>query len=362
LKKIKVLFTIPNFDTAGSGKALLNIALGLDKNEFEAEILCKHDKGEFFKVVENSGLKIHIFEYESQMRPILKGIYSCWKVSRKLKQIKPDVIHSFHYSSDYSEALAAKFAGIKWIFTKKNMNWGGNSKNSWRLRTFLAKHIIAQNTDMMKEFFPSRKNVTLIPRGVNTEYFVPQEYDLRENIIVCTANLVPLKGIEILIESFLNVHKIHSDWKLKIIGSTSSEYGQNLLKKYQNWIEMGLILFTGKLVDIRPELRTGKIFVLPTKTIGEGSPVSLLEAMSCGLIPLGSNVAGIKDVLKDFPELLFDVTNDSKAIVNKLIYILSSYIHSDIFSLEFTKYIRIQYDIKIEIEKHSLLYKINCDQ
>ena len=33
--KIKILFTIPNFDTAGSGKALLNIALRLDREKFE---------------------------------------------------------------------------------------------------------------------------------------------------------------------------------------------------------------------------------------------------------------------------------------------------------------------------------------
>ena len=31
-KKWKILFTIPNFDTAGSGKALLNLCSRLDKN------------------------------------------------------------------------------------------------------------------------------------------------------------------------------------------------------------------------------------------------------------------------------------------------------------------------------------------
>lgn len=60
MKKIRVLLTIPNFDTAGSGKALLNIALALDKDRFEPHILCRHDRGEFFEVVKESGIPVHV--------------------------------------------------------------------------------------------------------------------------------------------------------------------------------------------------------------------------------------------------------------------------------------------------------------
>ena len=57
------------------------------------------------------------------MIPRLKGIYNCYQLSKFFRKLKIDLIHSFHYSSDYSEALAAKLAGIPWIYTKKNMNW-----------------------------------------------------------------------------------------------------------------------------------------------------------------------------------------------------------------------------------------------
>ena len=51
-KRIKILYTIPNFDTAGSGKALLNIAKKLNPDKFEVEIACLHNRGLFFKEVE----------------------------------------------------------------------------------------------------------------------------------------------------------------------------------------------------------------------------------------------------------------------------------------------------------------------
>ena len=152
-QRIKILYSIPNFDTAGSGKALLKVAQNLNRDVFEVHIMCMHKKGEFFKVVKDSGIPVHIVQYTTPMKPYFKGLWNCFKISRVFKKIAPDIIHSFHYGADYSEPLAAKMAGIKWIYTKKNMNWGGASKNGWRVRSFLATKIIAQNTDMMDLFF-----------------------------------------------------------------------------------------------------------------------------------------------------------------------------------------------------------------
>ena len=47
----KILYTIPNFDTAGSGRALFNIASNLDRDKFEPHICCSHDRGDFFKII-----------------------------------------------------------------------------------------------------------------------------------------------------------------------------------------------------------------------------------------------------------------------------------------------------------------------
>ena len=46
-KKIKILFTIPNFDTAGSGKALLNIAKRLDRTRFDS-LICSRKLYDIF--------------------------------------------------------------------------------------------------------------------------------------------------------------------------------------------------------------------------------------------------------------------------------------------------------------------------
>src|SRR5690606_36806588 len=199
--KIRVLFTIPNFDTAGSGKALLNVASRLNKEIFEPHILCLHDRGAYFQVVKESGIPIHVFDYIPQERPVLKMVKQCWKVSRKLKKINPNIIHSFHYSANYTEAIASRMAGAKWTFTKKNMSWGGSSKNAWKLRSMLAKKIAVQNTDMVKQFYPNSNKTLLIPRGVVIEQFEQRtpNPEIRRSmrttsdkrILICVANFVP---------------------------------------------------------------------------------------------------------------------------------------------------------------------------
>ncbi|WP_223033964.1 glycosyltransferase family 4 protein [Hanstruepera marina] len=316
MKKIKVLFTIPNFDTAGSGKALFNVATRLDSKKFEPHIACMHNKGDFFKTVEQSGIPIHILQYTCTMKPYFKGISNCYKISKQFKAIKPDIIHSFHYAADYSEALASKMAGIKWVYTKKNMNWGGTSKNAWKVRSYLATAIAIQNTDMEKLFFPNSNKTRLIPRGVNTKEFTPKYRDVNlakqwqikpnQRIIMCIANLVPIKGIDVLLKAFNKTTKSQSDWRLMIVGDNNNAYGEEMEKLMHQLKLKDQVIFCGKQSQMENYLSLAEIVVLPTLNKGrkEGSPVSLLEAMSAGKNVLGSNIPGIKDQLKDFPQSL----------------------------------------------------------
>ncbi|GGW60299.1 glycosyltransferase involved in cell wall biosynthesis [Winogradskyella epiphytica] len=311
---IKILFTIPNFDTAGSGRALLQVAKRLDPKRFEVHIACMHNRGTFFKTVEESGIPIHIIQYTTPMKPYLKGIKACYDISRKLKAIAPDIIHSMHYAADYSEPLAAKMAGITWVYTKKNMNWGGASKNAWLVRTFLASAIAVQNTDMLQEFFKNSKKTTLIPRGVDVAVFKPVirnedlvkhwQLDSKQRIVMCVANLVPVKGIEVLLQAFQLVCEQLDDWILMLVGDATSDYGLEMIKLTQTLGLKNRVLFCGKQGRIQDYLSLAELFVLPTLGSGEGSPVSLLEAMAAGKNVLGAAVSGIKDQLQPFPEHL----------------------------------------------------------
>ena len=86
--KIKILFTIPNFDTAGSGFALFQLARILDKKKFIPEIACTSNRGYLYKEIVNSGIKVHVFDLYFSARPIHLMLKNCYKLSKLFKNYK----------------------------------------------------------------------------------------------------------------------------------------------------------------------------------------------------------------------------------------------------------------------------------
>lgn len=312
-KKIKILFTIPNFDTAGSGKVVYDLVSNLDRTIFEPEICCFHDRGVFIKEIEKLNVKIHLFSFAIDYRPLLTFPFRLLKTIKFFKKNKYDLIHSWHWSSDFSEPLAAKLAGVPWIMTKKSMGWGNKA---WKWRSSLSSKIITINSDM-KSFYSGKtlEKIVEIPLGVDTHYYAPRtekdEAFLKENnietddfVIVSVVNLIPVKGIEVLINAVIELDK--PNIKLLIVGNDKGDYA-NSLKKMTEGISS--IQFLGKKADVRPYHAIADVFVIPTLALGEGLPVAPLEAMASSKIVIGSKVSGVKDVLAPFPKCMFEHNN-----------------------------------------------------
>ena len=369
-RRIKILFTIPNFDTAGSGIHLFSIAKILDKNIFNVEIACKHDRGIFFQVVKNTGIKIHFIDLYKKSRPIKTMLFECYKLAKQFKKINPDIIHSYHYLADYTEPIAARMAGIKWVYTKKNMSWEGPSYRAWRLRSFIANGIIAQNSDMMQLFFHRYKEVKLIPMGINVNDYEKQSLNqeivkqwsinAETRIIMTVANMVPVKGIEILIKVFENISHRYKNWKLIIVGNDSTDYAIGLKEYVQNKSHLiNKIIFTGEQKNVSELLSLAEIYVQPTLDIGrkEGGPIATLEAMANGKVILGSNISGIRDqLLNKFPDHLFSAgdINELEAKLEK--FMSKSKAENENIGGKFLNYVKKEFDILIQKMKTEEFY------
>ncbi|MEM9598273.1 MAG: glycosyltransferase family 4 protein, partial [Acidobacteriota bacterium] len=214
---IRLLFTIPNFETAGSGRALLHVARRLDRRRFAPSICVRYRaynaiEGE----IESLGIPLVEAPTTVDARPLRSLLGRCRRAAAPLRGF--DLWHSFHYLDDYTEALVARFAGARWIYTKKNMSW---NHRSWWLRSWLARRIAVQNTDMMASFFGPRwlrQRAELVPRGVDLERFLPEgpgRPDLREGLgedvllVACVAHLVPVKGHPTLLRAVAQVPGLH---------------------------------------------------------------------------------------------------------------------------------------------------------
>ncbi len=312
-KKIKILYTIPNFDTAGSGKVVYDLINNLDRTVFEPEVCCFHTRGSFIEEIEKLQVKVHVFPFAINYRPFFTFPFRLLKIIAFFKKHHFDIIHSWHWSSDFSEPLAAKLAGIPWIYTKKAMGWGNKA---WKWRSALSTKIITINSDM-NSFFEERMpdKIEAIPLGVDTQYYAPRlinkdtlleglTIDKNDFVIISVVNLIPKKGIEILIKAIveLNNPKI----KLYIVGNNTGEYALGVMEFAKGNLTIN---FLGKKMDVRPYHAIADLFVIPTLELAEGLPIAPLEAMASGNIVIGSNVSGVKDILEPFPMCLFETNN-----------------------------------------------------
>lgn len=366
MKKIKVLFTIPNFDTAGTGLVLFDILKKINLSEFEPHILCKHNNGALFKKVEELNFPIHIFDYTCSMSKKLRGLINAFKISRKLRKIKPDIIYSLNYNDDYSEALAARLAGIKFIYSKKNMSWQGRG---WKFRTFFSNGVIVQNTDMLGRFFNNNSKAFFIPFGVELSEFSTgakparlfTEFNINPNykIILSVANLVPIKGFELLILSFEKLVEKHSDIFLLLVGNYDNEYGMQVKELCSKSKFADRILMPGKRTDMNDIYRLADIYVQPTLNKGrmEGSPISTMEAMACQVLVVGSDIPGIKDQLSDTNYQLFKAGNETD-LTEKLEYWLSAdeSIKSAAIAKQLEKIKKI-FNVDVSVSEHEKYFK-----
>jgi len=359
--RIKILYTQPNFDTAGSGKVVYDLVKHLDKSRFAPEICVFHKRGKFFSEVEKLGVPIHVFKFEAAYRPFLTLPARILKISKFFKSLDVDLIHSWHWSSDFTEAAAAKLAGIPYVYTKKAMGWGNRA---WTWRSKLSTRVIAINDDMMTEFFDGTTiDAVRLPLGVDLDYYDPDKTDVSDAsdlkvkdgqfTIISVVNMVPVKGIQYLLEAVTMLEDI--DVKVYIVGNDNSDYADGLKKQYSD----ERFVFLGKKLDVRPYIKKADLFVIPTLNEGrkEGMPVAPLEAMAMGTPVLGSRIPGIKDVLMGFPERLFNPA-DAKDLSRSIATFRKSYQKADRnkSSAELRRYVLENFSLKQFISSREEIY------
>jgi glycosyltransferase involved in cell wall biosynthesis len=297
--KKRILFTIPNFKTAGSGREMFNIAERLDKSKFEVLICVSVEGGNLYDEILSKGYKV-IVQKHTVTSP--RNILEIWKLGMYFRSLKINLWQSFNWSSDFTEAIIAKIAGSKYLYVKKSMNF---DRKGWKIKTSLSWRIIARNTDMVKGFLmPYSNKIRFVTGGVEYQKFLnpkpKTQYSLlnKEKItLVCIAQLVRVKGQDTLIKACSKLNNV----EILLCGADRDiDYKKELIELVETLKMQERVKFMGSIANVAEFLHSADIFVLPTSKKGgheEGCPVALLEAMASGIICVASNVGGSNDLI-----------------------------------------------------------------
>lgn len=308
MKKIKILFTLPNLKTAGSAHEMLNIVERLDKKMFEAWVGIQEGGGDLFDEVIARKIPIVVQPFLcDEGTPLFTKIRKARAYAKEFKSMGFDVWQSFNWSSDFSEAFVARWSGARYIYVKKNMNWG---RKAWKTKTMLSSAVVARNKTMLTTFFDNKKykrKVYHIQGGVDLEKFKPgfdmslrKEHNVPDDaFLVCNvAQVVRSKDHATLIKAVAQTNDVY----LLMAGAfRDSEYKEELDSLIRQLNVQNRVKFAGGLKNINSLLNASNAFVLSTSEHGgheEGCPVAVLEAMASGTPCIVSDVAGNRDLIE----------------------------------------------------------------
>jgi glycosyltransferase involved in cell wall biosynthesis len=155
---------------------------------------------------------------------------------------------------------------------------------------------------MIEMFFPAlRERVRVIPPGVDSESYRPgcADVELRAQwagadglVVGHVAQLVPVKNHMHLIRALALCKQ---PLRLVLAGRFEDEEYVGRIKKLVSELQLEeRVVFAGEVHDIQRFLRSIDIFAFCSHQ--EGCPVAVLEAMSCGLPCVVTDIAGIRDM------------------------------------------------------------------
>jgi len=161
----------------------------------------------------------------------------------------------------------------------------------------------------LKKKYKNNK-IRLFYNFIEVDLFKPIPTKKKDRHILFIGNLHRGKNVINLVNAFKDL----DDFYLDIIGKGPDEKKLKNIVKDSNINVNFLGLFpNNKLPEI---LNTYPIFILPS--IAEGNPKVLLEAMSCGIACIGSNIRGIKNIIKH-KENGFLCETDSNSIKDAIV-------------------------------------------
>jgi glycosyltransferase involved in cell wall biosynthesis len=168
--------------------------------------------------------------------------------------------------------------------------------------------------------FPIEK-IRLVPNAVDTDRFRPLD-EPTDNLIIWVGRFVPEKGLEYLLEAAKIVLNNFPDVRFLLIG-----YGPQKAKIMKLTLDCGLlgksIFFSHSLSrnEIAKIMGKGTIFAFPS--LKEGLPLSVLEAMACGLPVVGFDVSGVRDLVYHGETGFLVPPRNSKALAEAIMCLLN---------------------------------------
>ncbi len=180
--------------------------------------------------------------------------------------------------------------------------------------------------------------------GVNTERFLPQT-PLENVAFLYIGRLIRDKGIYEYLEACKCVKEKYPDVKCLLVGPYDSNPSALRQEELAAYVENKVVEYFGEQKDVVPYLAQCSVFVLPSYR--EGTPKSVLEAMSCCKAIVTTDVPGCRETVVDGENGFLVPKCDIQALAEKMIFFIERPDVAERMGKVGRKMVETKFDVKL---------------
>lgn len=366
---LKILYVALDMDLGGLQCIVHLLIKGLDRLRFEPVLCCFDRGGAFYDALRAEGVTGCIFH----RRPGPFDVALLRHLIRYVRENKIDVIHSQNACAFYA-GLAGLVTGVPVIHTDHGRLVPDKRSAVWE--DWLASHCIQAIVGVSEELTTylnshlgiAAKKLKTIINGVDTDRFMPvtreQKNALRTKNDLTPDDLVlgtvcrfdPIKNLPFMISSMPEIVKRVPQAKLVIVGEGAIR--QRLEEMIQALGMTRHIVIWPRREDIEQVIPQFDVYVCTS--LSEGTSMTILEAMACGLPVVASAVGGNRSLIDSINGFLFSL-NDVEAYVSNAVSLLLDPVRTASMGARSRNRAEMMYPLSRMVHQYQALYE-HCSE
>jgi glycosyltransferase involved in cell wall biosynthesis len=300
--KVKILHVINDLSIGGAEMMLYRLLSQESRDRFDPVVLSLMDRGSLRQRIEQLGIPV----YTARMKPGMANPASVWRLIRRLRQLKPDLIQGWMYHGSLAAQVAALFASSRtpviWSIHCSIYSLSFEKKLTTAVVRLcapfskLASNIVFVSRTSQaqhKDLGYATEHSCVIPNGIDTASFVLSadarlsvraELNLPQETLLIGAigRYHPMKDHANFLRAASRVSEAYPDAHFLLAGRGLDAENRALVELIQELKLGDRAHLLGERSDIARLLAALDIFSL-SSAHSESFPIIVGEAMSCGV-------------------------------------------------------------------------------
>jgi len=369
MKKIKVLYIIATLDIGGTERQLVELAKRIDKERYEPAICCLTRGGPLEKELQNTGIEVHILHKKGKWD---FGIIL--KLFGLIRRKRPDIVHTFLWTSNAWGRIAALLAGVPVIISSERSTdlWKGWFEFSIdRILSLFTRRVIV-NSCRVKEFIKAKgieeSRIAVVYNGIDTGIYNSScnsielrnslGLDAKRPVIGYIGRLSYEKNPQLFVKLSAQILQKRKDVQFLIVGD--GELRNEVEEKIGEYNLRDHIKIAGYRKDVPRILQAIDVVVLTS--LWEGLPNSLIEAGASSRPAVSFDVGGVREIIADGKTGFVIPAFDEKSFVDKVIFLLDNPDLAKKMGEEGKKIVQEKFEISKTVKSIEKIYEFELAQ